>query len=493
MKKFAVGMLLALLLYFPGTARAYQPDQAYTYKDGKAVPSANVFQVVAVIDQQVMGCGSLKNAQDIFVDSRDQVYILDSGNMRVLALDAQYRCVHELKEFSYNGETLTLAEGAQGLFYREATEELYIADTKNNRVLVSDLAGNVSRVYEKPVSSLLDANVSYSPRKIVVDNMGLMYVTSGNVNTGALLIDGENTFLGFYGINAIKETFAVMVEYMWRSILTDEQNAQSAYSFQPTEFNNLFWSSDRFVYAVSPYSATIQSPVVKLNAVGNNVFPSGAAFGDMALSRSDEQLAQDMPIFADITVDGDGLFTILDMHNGRLFQYDAECNLLAVFGGLGAQQGLFTSPVSIAADSRNRILVLDAGKNTVTVMERTFYGEKIKEAVFLHNDGRYEEALAPWAEIIKMNANYNLAYVGMGKAYMKLGQYEQAKRYFRLAGDQENYAAAKEALRGVRLRENFASIATGVIILLLLILFSDYLRRLSRRIFHGVAKRRRKQ
>ena len=124
MKKFAVGMLLALLLYLPGTARAYQPDQAYTYKDGKAVPSANVFQVVAVIDQQVMGCGSLKNAQDIFVDSRDQVYILDSGNMRVLALDAQYRCVHELKEFSYNGETLTLAEGAQGLFYREATEEL---------------------------------------------------------------------------------------------------------------------------------------------------------------------------------------------------------------------------------------------------------------------------------------------------------------------------------------------------------------------------------
>ncbi len=473
-KSFLMVFLALLLLVQP--AMASQPDEAYTYNlEGKAVPSVNVFQVVEIINGSVMGCSDLKAAQDIFVDAQDRVFILDTGNQRVLVLDEKYRCIRELKEFRYNDQILTLADGAQGIFFRDATQMLYIADTKNNRILMTDLDGNVETVYEKPVSPLLDATLPYAPRKIIVDNLGLMYVTSTNVNTGALMIDKNNNFLGFYGTNTIKETFEIKMEYWWRSILTDEQNALSGMSFQPAELSNIFWSEDRFVYAVSPAKDSVSSPVVKLNALGKNIFPSGAEFGDLADS---SQSQYERFVFADITVDNEGVFTVLDMYRGKLYQYSPECDLLAVFGGLGSQKGLFKLPVSIESDSKNHILVLDAEKNTVTVMGQTLYGEEIRKAIVLHNEGLYAEALAPWNDIIRMNANYQLAYVGIGKAYMLMEEYEQARDAFKLAEDRESYSEAKEAVRTESLRDNFALIAGIVLTLMVTILCWDLIKKL---------------
>ncbi len=470
MKKFFKLLLVLLLLCATVTnALAYHANDVYTYDTSdQAVPSANVYEVELIVDASVMGCKDLKEAQDIFVDNRDYTYILDSGNCRVVILDPEYRCVKELSSFHYQGETLTLAVGAMGLFYQDSTGLLYIADTKNDRIIVTDLEGNVNRLVTQPQSELLDASLKFAPRKLIVDNMGLIYVTTLNINTGALLIDQDNNFLGFYGTNSIKETFEIRMEYMWRSILTDEQNAQSEYSFQPTEFNNIFWSEDRFVYEVSPLSSTVASAVSKLNALGKNVFPSDVEFGDLGFTTH----ATRKPMFADITVDEEGVFTVLDLTRGRLYQYDDGCNLLAVFGGLGNQRGLFTTPVSIESNSENQILILDAGKNNITVMSQTYYGKLIRQATTLHNQGRYTEALEHWLEIIKMNANYTLAYEGLGKAYMKLGEYEKAKEYFKMASNKTEYSEARDALRSLWLRENFFPIAIVVITLMMLVLFS---------------------
>lgn len=479
-RKVAVLLLFAVLAaVLPNKfVSAFQPDRAYTYdSNSEAVPSANAFQTKLIVDETVMGCGRLNQPQDIFVDARDRVYILDSGNCRIVILNENYRCIKELKEFVYDNEILTLAPGAQGIFFREANQSLYIADTANDRILVSDLNGQVSRVYEKPEAELLDPELAYKPQKIVVDNMGIMYITSGNVNTGALLVDSDNNFLGFYGTNAIKKTWRVIVEYIWRSILTDEQNAQSGVSFQPTEFNNLFWSEKRFIYAVSPSNENIESPVVKLNAVGDNVFDDEIEFGDLADSGNNT-----VPVFSDITVDDDGVFTILDTVSGKLFQYDHECNLLAVFGGLGYQKGLFSMPTSIESNSYHDILVLDEVKNSITVMEQTYYGRMIREATMLYNEGLYEEAIEPWNEVIRINANYYLAYGGLGKAYMSMGEYQKAMASFKQGGLQDEFAEAKRAFRSEVIRENFALIAVIVIIIMIAVLGDDFFKQLIKKL-----------
>ena len=447
---------------------AAQPDRTYTYEDDKPVPATNAYQVKIIVDEDVTGTKALKNPRDIFVDHEDRIFILDSGNARVVVLDKNYKCIKEISEFVYNDEVLTLSQGAQGLFFREENKMLYIADTDNDRIIVSDLDGKVSRVYTKPVGELLDPNLEYKPKKIIVDNMGIMYITSGNINTGALMVDSANSFLGFYGTNKLKMTAAMQAEFFWRNILSAAANEQSGVTFQPVEFNNLFWSDDRFVYTVSPLTEDTATSVSKLNALGNDVFTQSIDLYTLNKTRKITGM-----VLSDITVDNEGAITIVDITTGHLYQYDENCNLMSVFGGMGYQKGLFTQPVSLESDSENNLLVLDASKNTITVMEQTFYGEKIRSANYLYGQGLYQESIEPWMEVLRMNANYTQAYTGLGKAYVSLGEYEKAMEYFQLGKDKEGYAEAKAALRDERIRDNFAIVVAVVVVVLIFILFYE--------------------
>ena len=144
----AVGMLALYSL----PVLAVEPSRSYTYNEEKeAVPSPNGFQVQQVIYGKDLPCLSFSNAQDLFVDSDGNLYLLDSGNARVLLLDQSFAFVKELSAFRWQGEELTLSPGAEGIFYQEATGLLYIADTASDRIVVSDLEGTVRDVYEKPV------------------------------------------------------------------------------------------------------------------------------------------------------------------------------------------------------------------------------------------------------------------------------------------------------------------------------------------------------
>ena len=326
MRKTIVCLLaLVLVLTSSGMAAfAAQPDRTYTYEEDSPVPSTNAYQVMIVVDEATMGTTRMKDARDIYVDKDDQVFVLDSGNSRVLILDQNYHCIKELKEFKYGEEILTLATDADGIFFREETENMYIADTSNNRVLVSDLDGNVSKIFTMPKDELLKEGTLFKPKKVIVDNMGIMYVTSGSINTGALMIDSANNFLGFYGTNKLKETAAMKVERMWRKIL---KQAVTEVTFQPVSFNNIFWSEDRFVYTVSPLVESVATPVSKLNALGNNVFPQAIDLYTLTKTRKINNT-----ILTDITVDDEGAFTIIDSNSGHLFQYDEGWNLTARTG-----------------------------------------------------------------------------------------------------------------------------------------------------------------
>ena len=346
MSKKVLCLILAMVLVLSSSAAtvfAGQPDRTYTYEGTTPVPSTNAYQVKLIVDENVMGITQLQEPRDIFVDGQDRVFIMDSGNCRVVILNEDYKCIKILEEFKYGEKVITLAEGADGLFFSETDHMLYICDTENNRVLKCDLEGNVEKIFVKPESQLLNADQPFKPKKIIVDNMGILFVTSGSVNTGALMIDGEdNEFLGFYGTNRLKQTAAMKVERMWRSILSKSAQDMSGVTFQPVEFNNLFWSEDRFIYTVSPIVESVASSISKLNALGNNVFPKNI---DMYQLQQDRKIKG--MVLQDITVDKEGAITFVDMTTGHIFQYDEGCNLLAVFGGLGHQKGLFSQPISI--------------------------------------------------------------------------------------------------------------------------------------------------
>lgn len=515
-KLFCLLLVLVLTLSSIGIAAfAGQPDRAYTYEDSEAVPSTNIYKVKKVIDETVMGTDRMMEPAEIFVDKSDRVFIMDhynetdeygnkTGNVyaKVIILNKDYTLLKELREFKYKDETLKLAKvttGGGGLFFREANKTLYIADTENDRILVSDLDGNVSRIYTLPEDVMLEKASGLKPKKLIVDNMGIIYIVSGDDKisiNGALMIDSANNFLGFYGTAKLKLTAAMKIEFFWRSIMTDEQNAQTSENYQPPALTNLFWSEDRFIYGVYSIKDNVAATVVKLNAISENVFAQNIDF--YTISENSKQKNMQL---VDLTVDDEGVFTVLDAKTGRLFQYDEYCNLLGIFGGIGNQKGLFQNPVSIESDSQNNLLVLDQKKLTITVMTQTLYGEKIREANNLYNDGRYIESVNYWEEVLLMNPNFTRAYVGMGKACLAMddeqseeifqtGKYEQAMDFFKMGKDQDGYAEAKAGLRDEIVRANFGLVAAVVVIAMIGILGYDQIKDLCNKIAWKVSRKK---
>ena len=75
----------------------------------------------------------------------------------------------------------------------------------------------------------------------------------------------------------------------------------------------------------------------------------------------------------------------------------------------------------MAVESLNgQLLVLDAGYGSLTRLVPTAFGENVRQAIALFNDGRYEDARESWEAILKQDAGYELANVGMGKVYEKM-------------------------------------------------------------------------
>ncbi len=480
-KKIITSGLLAVLILIGSSmpTAALQPDRAYNYTtDNQPVASPNLYEVEKVIYGNHLGCGDFKEPRDFFVDKNNHLYILDSENARIVILDEKYQLIKTLDTFNTaNGEVHTISYGAEGLFYQESTGLLYVADTYNDRLLISDLDGNIRHLYTMPQTDLIEAYVSYQPSKVIVDNNGNIYVLSKNINTGAVMTDSNNNFIGFYGTNKIKASFTVQMEKMWRKLLGDQDNESADYSFQPVQYNNLFWGSDRFIYAVSTKNEYLTSEVSKLNAVGDSVLSSSAVFGDPNLG------SEEFSTIVDIAVSENGLFTILDQYNCKLYTYDSDSNLLGAFGAPGEQEGLFEIPTAISYNMEGDLLVLDAEKGNITVFSPTYYQTRVEEAITLFHDGLYEESIEPWNDVLRMNVNFRLAYVGIGKANMMLGDYETAMENFKLGNNSAYYSDAQKELRDMSLKENFSIIAVIVAILAIALMFIDKLIPLFKKIF----------
>ena len=120
-------------------------------------------------------------------------------------------------------------------------------------------------------------------------------------------------------------------------------------------------------------------------------------------------------------MDPDNFIYILDQNRGRISMYDEECRSICTFGtgfGGGEQLGTFQTPKSIAC-SGDTLYVLDFNSNLVTVFNLTEYGKLFKQANNLTIAGEYATALPLWREVLKLDANNQRAYEGIGKAMLQ--------------------------------------------------------------------------
>lgn len=479
-----------------GAEVAYGTYTYDTYSSARNAPDG--YTVETVINGIDMGIGKLNTPKDMFVRN-NKIYILDSGNGRIIITDLLFKVEKVIDTFTDMEGNPYVLHDPNGFFVESDEQHILIADTNSETNTVFDEAGNVIydengkkkevtignqviritldgqivQEFKKPDSDIFRKDIKMKPTAVIKDELGQIYILSEGFYYGAIVYREDGTFVGFYGANKVAVTATLLAERAWRKIMTKKATSYTA-NYVPTAYNNFDVDSENFIYTISNNGS---NAIKKLNAVGDNVLQTEtvrvgrnkAVFGD--LEQSWDLGVSKETKFRDIDISPSGFINVIDYTRGRIFQYDQDGELLFIFSGMGEQTGTSSQPFAIETLSDERILILDMNKGYVTVWEPTEYGELIQEATLLFNDGEYTKAKEIWEQVILRNSNFELAYTGIGKAYYEEEEYTKALAYLKKGFDRETYSQAYKYYRSDLISDNFTWIV--VIIVLLIVILSQ--------------------
>lgn len=509
-KSVKIIITLAVLSALIATATAIEPWTAYNYDWWwETYPVQSGYVVDRIITSNELELSKpLLSPKDMFIykDAEDgvvSIFIVDTDNHRIIITDENFGNVRELKDFTYGDDyrvenflpeadfdgnvsqddvsaywaevnkigTKTTLKNPSGIFvqnYRGETR-VYIADFNNDRVIACDIDGNIWMEYRKPVTETYPAESAFNPSKVLADDAGNVYICLKNVTKGAVMFNEEGVFRGYYGANRVTATSTAILNSVLRLFMSREFMANRL-APTPVEFSNFEIDSDQFIYTVTETRSAGVDIVKKLNPSGHNVFAE-QGFDDWTWGAFMSPYVYGktfMSMIVDINVAENGDIFLLDRESGQVFQYNNEAWLMFAFGGRGDQKGLFTAPVAI--DTYNsKVYVLDSTKSSITVFKPSEFGELVIEAMELFNRGLYRESIQPWEEVLKRDANFYMAYTGMGNAKLSIGEFEEALDYFYMHSA-FGYERAFKDYRVHFMRENFNRfLAIGAIVIIILV------------------------
>jgi DNA-binding beta-propeller fold protein YncE len=392
-----------------------------------------VKKVIRDIDDEI---SLIKGAEDLFIDERNLLYVVDTGNNRVIKMDREGTVMG-----IYKGPEEKQLVNPKGI-YVDTDCDMYIADTGNYRILHLSPDGDFVEEFERPNTELVGETFTFDPEKIFIDSIGNIYVIKGYT---LAILDAYNNFRGFMMGEKLPFSFTEAMINLFASKEQKERIARRA----PPPYSNLVIDGKGIIYATAVY--TDRRQIQKINSIGNNIY-ADKFFGEMVI---DEEGKANPPYFVDLAVDKNGIISALEQQSGKIYQYDQEGNLLTVFGGKGKRKGYFDMPTSIEVDDEGNIYVLDSTLNNLQVFEPTMFMKLVHEATTEYGEGRYEQSFYLWEQVLKINENYQLAHKGKAKALMKQERWKEAMEEYKFAQDQEGYSNAFSEYRHYIFRKYF--------------------------------------
>jgi tetratricopeptide (TPR) repeat protein len=444
-----ISFLFALCLLFP----VFSEPTNYTYNYdfwNEQVASPDAYRVGRYILGTSLGTTQFRDPQGLFI-RENRMYICDSGNNRILLVELNENDEYVLVKIVSS----VIIDGVESPFnypqdiFENRDGRLYIADTNNYRVLILDPEWNYLSEITKPDDESLDEGMDFFPIKLVVDFANRVFVQVRNVNKGLMEFDSRGEFSGYMGANKV---YVKPLDYLWKLVATRAQRDRMLL-FVPTEYSNVALDHEGFVY-VSNSSSPQVDPVRRLNAMGQDILIRNGyekPTGDLAFGLAGG--IQGRSRFIDVVAFENDSYACFDLVRGRIFMYDFQGNLLYAFGGVGNREGYFNRPVAIdrMGDS---IYALDSRNAAITCFELTSYGELINKALNEYKAGRYDASAVSWEEVLKRNGNYDLAYIGIGRAAIRQGDYEKAMKYYKLKHYRLGYSKAFQFYRKQWMEEN---------------------------------------
>lgn len=483
--------LLASAVVMLGSSLTVCADEGYTYNYdywGDVQYSPDAYEVAGVFTAADIGLEQkMLNPQGLYVYN-DLIYICDTGNNRILELKRaslqEIELVSVIDSFDGNGQTDVTTFSTPTDVARDEEGNYYIADKNNGRILKLDSELNYLMEFTKPTDATFDQSLNFLPSKITIDTAGRVYCVATNVNKGLIKFEADGEFSGFVGATEVTFSFT---DYIWKRIATAEQRAQMT-NFVPTEYDNLYMDHEGFIYVCTTnvsepdLDSGAAKPMKRLNLMGTDIMVRNGEWyiiGDIYWGSGGGYSGPSL--ITDITAFDNDVFVGLDKVRGRLFAYDDQGRMVFAFGGNGNVDGYFKQPVALEHMDRD-LLVLDSLDCSVTIFSPTEYGTKIFDAIEQFQNGLYTESGESWQDVIEMNGNYDLAYIGIGRSLLRQERYEEAMEYFELKYDAENYSKAFKQYRKIWVEENIVMVILVVFAVLCVPLIIGKLKKIKHEI-----------
>ncbi len=393
-------------------------------------------------DKTIVNMG-LSSPQDMMFGDNDLLYIADTGNRRIVVYNTVTSTIDQEITHDDFGQP-------KGVFVSD--RGVYVADSTANTVFWFDHLGNYIRQFDRPTTpSYADPN--YNPNKVVVDNRGNVYIYGEGVKDGIIQLSNTGEFLGYFTSNKVQLS---IVQQIYKLIFTEEQFEDFA-SRDPQSFSSLFIDKNSMIYTTT--MGTFMNAIKKHNTQGGNIFANSRT-----IAREDTR---------DIYVDDQGIIYAA-MEQGTIFIYTADGDFIFNFGASNFIEGqvnpdisgLFTKLASLAVDSKGGIWALDDRKNFVQSFKPTDYALQIYSALNLYNNRQYDESIAVWNEVLRLNQMSVIAHDNIAKTYLQQERYEEAMHHFELAGNRVGYSDAYWEVRNMGIQT-----ALGVVLVLVVVLF----------------------
>ncbi len=407
---------------------------------------------------------------------------------------------------------------------------IYICDKGNHQIVVfkadsyqeenpetKEGSYQVYQVVSAPLEQL--GKNTFDPKEVLSDSAGRIYVIADKINDGIMQFSKEGQFNSYTGVNYV--TLSAW-DIFWRNFATQAQREKMTTLYN-TSFTDMVYK-DHMLYTTS-YAISVTKEVndgimiKKINPSGKDVLRRNgynAPKGDNKYIKTDDGKGTYGPSkLESVTVNEYGVYTVVDSNRGRLFTYDNEGNLLYISGERGDLIDKISNPVAVQYLGED-LLVLDKNRRAIIKFEPTKIGSLINRAVEQEYNGRttreepkvntrtktwwigkedtkiafseqefYEQdgtwwigdtntgieaeelaAVDYWEQVVKLNANYEYAYIGIGKMYQNRGEYKQAMKYFKLGADRYYYGKAFKQYRDAKIRKYFGPVVITVAVLI---------------------------
>nr|WP_144923657.1 hypothetical protein [Paenibacillus bovis] len=382
----------------------------------------------------------LETPEHVFVDNEDSIFITDSTFNKIYILDHDYNYQHVLTSEKFNFIKSTFV----------TDDSIYVVDTFESKIFIFDKETlEFEREIGQPDSPIFNEGYQFSPTHIAVDIRGNIYVRSNGSVNGLIMLNRDGEFITFFGANPLKVPLLDQI----RSVFLTEKQEEKLEKVFPDVPTNIAIDDKGFIYTAT--SSIETNPIKKFNVSGTNYFPDNLV---ATLNTESVWVGAHNNVYS-VTSDG------------WIFEYDAQGNLLFLFGGKdfsSSRFGLLNRPVSIASNSRDELIVIDQGNKLIQMYEPTHFANTVHQAMSAYQDGEYEESKKLWEYTLQYNSIFDNAHIGLGNAYLREGEAEKAFAEFYETEYSEGISEAYWEIRQNWLTNNLGMVFSVLLLFLTL-------------------------